>query len=690
LRLAALALSLFLIPSLLADQLPDKSDRVVDYRISVKLDAVKKLLDGSERITWRNPSTEPVSDLWFHLYLNAFMNSKSTFFKESGGQLRGDSYEEGKWGWTQIRSIRLADGRDLSRAMRFEQPDDDNVDDRTVLRVLLPEPVPPGESITVNLTFLAQLPQVFARTGYRHDFLLVGQWFPKLGVYEPAGMRGRATGGWNCHQFHASSEFYADYGQFKVDITLPGNYVLGATGVRTAQNRNADGTVTLTYEQDDVHDFAWTASPHFVQLKRTFKASEQVTPREYSETAALLGRSLDEVRLRDVEVTLLLQPAHLPQADRHFQAAMAGIKYFGLWYGRYPYGTLTVVDPGPGAGGAGGMEYPTFITAGTSFVLNRWPFDRVRAPEMVTIHEFGHNFWYGLVGNNEFEEAWLDEGFNSYSTGRVVERAYGLKAGLIEFLGYRISELDSIRGQNSPEQKFNSILSFAWKYTPRGTYGFNSYARPELVLRTLENLLGEKTMARVMRTYHERWRFRHPSSEDFFAVAGEVSGRNLGWYFDQVVRTGDILDYEIGSISSEKVKPDTGIFDLNGKRVELKREEEDKKLREAEKKGAKPLYETVVVVRRRGEVRFPVDIDLKFEGKPAERRHWDGNSRTVTYRVTGPDRLEWANVDPLRKIELDVDWLNNARRINPDRRASSKTTTHWMFFVQNLLAFVGL
>jgi hypothetical protein len=395
------------------------------------------------------------------------------------------------------------------------------------------------------------------------------------------------------------------------------------------------------------------------------------------------------VRLGDVEVTLLLQPEHLPQAERHFQSAFAGIKYYGLWYGPYPYPTLTVVDPGPGAIGAGGMEYPTFITAGTHFLLNRWPFDRIRMPEAVTIHEFGHNYWYGLVGNNEFEEAWLDEGINSYSTGRVVDRTYGTDGGMIQFLGLKIGELDMIRLQNDPEQRFNTIASWAWKYTPLGAYGFYSYTKPELALRSLEHLLGEQTMSRIMRTYHERFRFKHPSSEDFFKTANEVSGRDLGWYFDQTIRGTGILDYEIGSISSEKVRPAIGVFERGGKQVELKGEAEEKKQAEAEKRGEKPKYESVVVVRRRGEVQCPVDVELKFEGQPPERRQWDGLAPTVTYRITGPHKLEWASVDPDHKLELDVDWLNNSRRISPDRRVQAKLACHWLFFIQNIIALAG-
>jgi hypothetical protein len=580
-------------------------------------------------------------------------------------------------------------GADLTAALTFEHPDDDNADDRTVARVVLPEPVPAGGSITLEIAFTSKLPQVFARTGFKDDFYLVGQWFPKLGVYETPGMRGRTTGAWNCHQFHASSEFYANFGTFKVDMTVPSNYVLGATGVRTGEKKNADGTTTYTHEQADVHDFAWTADPDYLAVKGTFSATKDVTPAEYQKVAGLLGRSLDEVMLSDVEITALVQPGHAPQAQRHIDSAKAALKWFGLWYGRYPFKTLTVVDPAPGAGGAAGMEYPTLITAGTSFVMNRWPFDKIRGLEMVTIHEFGHNFWYGLVGNNEFEEAWLDEGINSYSTGKVIDLVYGPDSGMVEFLGIRIGEADILRAGNDPNAKYNRILARSWDYVPQGAYGFYSYQKPELVLRTLEGHLGDQAMARVMRTFHERWRFRHPDSNDFFAVVTEVTGRDFSWFFDAVVRGTDTIDYDIGSAVSRPVPEPHGVFDTPQGRKTVS--QSDARTKESElDKNKKRSFETVVVVRRRGEAFFPVEVDFKFEGKKAERLTWDGRDRTKKFTFVRPEKLEWVEIDRDRKVALDANWLNNGRRLTADTRVSTTWTSRWLFFAQNVIFWLGL
>ncbi|HLL96887.1 MAG TPA: hypothetical protein VK404_18075, partial [Spirosoma sp.] len=202
------------------------SPRLANYQIDVTLDADTKKLTGRETLTWRNASTDVIQELQFHLYLNAFRNDKSTFMRESGGQLRGDQIDrtgdEGTYGSIDITSMNVRGGPSLT--YQFFQPDDNNRDDRTVIRVPLSKPLGPGETIVLDIRFRAKLPKIFARTGFSRDYFLVGQWFPKIGVYESAGTRYAKQGQWNCHQFHAHSEFYADYGVYDVNITTPKAY----------------------------------------------------------------------------------------------------------------------------------------------------------------------------------------------------------------------------------------------------------------------------------------------------------------------------------------------------------------------------------------------------------------------------------------------------------------------------------
>ncbi len=217
--------------------------------------------------------------------------------------------------------------------------------------------------------------------------------FPKIGVLEDTG--------WNCHQFHANTEFFADYGVYDVRITAPTGWVVGATGVQQNERDNADGTTTHRYYQEDVHDFAWTTSPDYVDLTDRF----------------------EHPSLKNVEIRLLLQPEHTRQAERHFEVTRTALRQYGEWYGAHPYNYITVVDPAwqsdshlQGLSLAAGMEYPTLITAGTKWLI---PTAGIRL-ESVTVHETGHQFWYGLIANNEFEHAWLDEGLTTFSTARIM------------------------------------------------------------------------------------------------------------------------------------------------------------------------------------------------------------------------------------------------------------------------------
>jgi hypothetical protein len=324
------------------------------------------------------------------------------------------------------------------------------------------------------------------------------------------------------------------------------------------------------------------------------------------------------------------------------------------------------------------MEYPTLITAGSSVLLNRGPLAGILAPEQVTIHEFGHQFWYGLVGSNEFEEAWLDEGFNSYSTGRIVDRAYGADRSLLNLSFLKLGEIGAARMSNDPDMKIDAILQPSWSYAT--SYGFYSYQKPELALGTLERLLGEKAMARLMREYHERWRFKHPSSEDFFSVASEVSGRELGWFFDQVIRGTEVVDYAIAEASSREVSGRRGVFGDGADRRTVDDKDEN----------AGPSYASTVRVRRLGGVTIPVEIAFKFEGAEPERTMWDGAGRSKTYEFLRPQRLEWARIDPDHKILLDVDWLNNDRRLASDRRVAGKWSARVLFWLQNLLMTIAL
>ncbi len=641
------------------------SPPVVEYRIQVSLDPKEKMLEGSERLVWRNPSSDPVSELRFHLYLNAFKNNASTFMRESGMQPWTDraGRKPDDWGWIDVASIKTAGGTDLRPGSRFVQPDGNDSSDETVLAVPLPAAVRPHGEIVLDIAFRARLPKIFARTGFVRDYFLAGQWYPKIGVYEPAGLRERPTGGWNCHAFHANSEFYADYGSYDVSITLPSRYLVGATGKRVSETKGGDRT-TYRYVQNDVHDFAWTADPRFLVTEFTFDPDRDVPAGWSAKAAEELGMTEAEIALKPVRVRLLLQPGHESLRGRYLRSIKEGISFYGLWYGVYPYETLTVVDPPDDGMGSGGMEYPTFITGGIfAPFLEHWAFRNVRIVELVTIHEYGHQYWYGMVGSNEFEEAWLDEGLNDDSEARAMTLAYGprdliqLPGGLgVDSISFRHVEYALITN-------LDPIRRCAWCYASDATYAVNAYAKVGLFLAQLKNDLGTAAFTRAQRAYFDQWSFRHPTTSDFFRTFERVSGRDLSTYRRNLVEGTSRLDWQVVRANSAKVEAEEGVFDRSGGRVTLEGgrialPEEDK-----EKKTPRSPegYESVVLFGNTGAWEHGAVARIAFEDGTILDRELPASAKWVRYRIRYRSRLAWAVVDPERKNPWDWNRLNDSR-----------------------------
>ena len=377
-RCLGLALGHWLLLGLTGAQGEDTSCQV-DYRIEARLEGETKQLTGELWLDWVNNSSDTVDDLWFHLYLNAFSNNRSTHLQESKGELRGVKLKEG-WGWSQVTGMSVLDASgtstDVLASFKYEHPEDPREEDRTVFSVELPEPVPPGGSARVHIQWESQLPRVRRRTGYKDDFLLVAQWFPKLAVYESGS-------GWNCHQFHANTEFFSDYGSYEVTLDLPPEYAgrVSGSGAQYSAELYQDRYLVSfrapgKQDQDrkdafgllpKVHDFAWTADPNFVVEHRIFDAAEWAE--RYSDEVQKVREALgpeESLKLRNVDVTVMVSPEHRGQIERHYDATCAALFFYGLWFGEYPYQHITVVDPAWGASAAGGMEYPTLFTCGTS------------------------------------------------------------------------------------------------------------------------------------------------------------------------------------------------------------------------------------------------------------------------------------------------------------------------------------
>ena len=325
---------------------------------------------------------------------------------------------EADWGWIDVTSLKLVGTSgapvDVTSSLRFIAPDDGNLDDRTVAEVPLPSPVAPGETVNVQIAWSSRVPRTFARTGAIGNYYFLGQWFPKIGVLQDTG--------WNCHQFHAATEFFSDFGIYDVRLTVPNGWIVGATGTERGRRDEGDRTTTHHYYAEDVHDFAWTTSPDYVERIERF-GHDGLPP---------------------VSMRLLLQPEHVRQAERHFNATRAALRYYGEWFGPYPVRTHHGHRSGVAERRGGhGVSDALHGRARAGWRRVRW-----RNPEDVTVHEAGHQFWYGIVATNEFEHAWMDEGFNTFATARALEQFFGPQYYAKRYFGgYRAVGLQRLPAQ---------------------------------------------------------------------------------------------------------------------------------------------------------------------------------------------------------------------------------------------------
>jgi Peptidase family M1 domain len=585
------------------------SQRVVAYSIDARLNATAKTLDATEILE----------------YLNAF-RPQSTFSSESHRDGFNISYAQGEQGAIEIKSISAEGYGDLSQNMKFTAPDDGNQEDHTVMEVTLPKPLAPGEAIRFQLSFHDKFPLSVARNGYKRDFIMGGQWFPKVGVLW--------HGAWNCHQYHNDTEFFSDFGTYDVILRVPESYVVGATGIQTGEHPNSDGTKTLSFRGEDIHDFAWAASPHFVVADDTFV------------------NSLGTVRLH-----ALILASHAGQGDRYLSVLKQSMQKFDEWYGPYPYKQITLIDPEPDSA-IGGMEYPTLITGGTNWLDPSWFY---YGAEVTVAHEFGHQYWYGMVATNEFEEPWLDEGINAYSESKVTASLYGQSNSALNARTLYGSDLEFLRLSYGYIPDRDPIVREAWKFANFASYGSVVYGKTATVLTTLEAVLGQDTLRQALRAYFLRYRFTHPTGTDFLHTLEEVSGRkDLEPYFAQAIFGTEVLDYSIDSLSSgpsEWWKGDS----------------------------AGEPYRTSVVVRRKGTFVFPVKFEVGFADGSKESATWDGKDRWARFSWDKPVRAVYAQVDPDRNVLLDVNSFNNSYTLRAHSTARLKLTNYWVF-VQQLLA----
>ena len=614
------------------------ADPIASYTLRASLDPAAHTIHGEGTIAWRNASRIAVRELWLHLYLNAFKNERSVFLRTPLAGGRGIGLLK-DWGYTDVRRFALHDGDagqtvDLWPGAERTRPNDA---DETDVRVPLPRDVQPGETIAIDVAWDAKLPTVLERTGYDGSFHLVAQWFPKLARLEPDGT-------WAHFPFHRLSEFYADFGSYDVTLDVPQNFTIGATGP-LLESRLEKGRRIERHVQADIHDFAWTAWDQWQSI----------------------GENMD-----GVQVTLLYPPGYRVDAKREMDTLRFALPYFDARYGRYPYKVLTVVHPPDTAREAGGMEYPTFITSGGPW----YGPPGVLAEELVTIHEYGHQYFYGLIATNEHDWPFLDEGLNTFAELDAMAKWRG-PGSVVDLLGLTWSNA-AMQGTLSNLGVHDAKVAQPAPSFVSGTdYARLVYLRTGAVMETMRRAYGDEPVGRALGRYARKYRFQHPGPEDLLAAFAEVLGPAAAAtlraaYFDK-----GWVDYAIAGIRSHRVHDAAGVFDRDGKRETV---------REGQGGGA---FEGWVLVERRGTLSFPVDVELLLADGSTQRLHWSGEGDSMRFPYSGPVALKAAVVDPDDVIVVDQSRTNNfATEAQSAPAGTARSTERLLYWAELVLQAV--
>lgn len=505
----------------------DLSPKIANYDILVYLDHEGKKATCTQSMRWKNTSPDTIRELRMYMYMNAFKDLKSTYLRGGSTTIFGQDLLTRKaidWGYITINDIMDEEGNNLPQ--KYIQPNDQNEDDQSVVSIKLKEPILPGESKEFSLKFVVKLPKTIVRSGFgKDDFFLFVHWFPQIGVYEQDK---NEDWGWNCHQFMRGTEFFADFGDYNVEINASDHLVIGASGCRIGE-RTENGRQIVQFQAYDIIDFGWVVYSNYDVY-----------------TSSFMG----------VDIEILMPPEHCAFADRYLTAVQHGLEYLGENVGKYPYPKITIVDPPVHTLNSGFMEYPMMITGASFYGIPR----SVRTVESLVIHEFTHMYFMATLASNEKEEAWLDEGFVTYYEDRIMDHYYGDKGSLFNVFGFRSGNAENSRLEYTglPNPSIGAIARPGWEFN--GSFKGLVYSKMASVLKTLEGIVSRQVMDEIIKTYFEAYKFKHPKEADFRGVVDRVLRQHkLGLpfdaedFFDQCLHGTDICDYELVRMNEHSI-----------------------------------------------------------------------------------------------------------------------------------------
>ncbi|MCP4442878.1 MAG: M1 family metallopeptidase [Aureispira sp.] len=551
------------ITHILAAQTPEERwQQSIDYTMDIKMDVDEHQFAGTQKLVYTNNSPDQLKKVFYHLYFNAFqpgsmMDIRSRTIQDADPRVKSriEDLDKDEIGFLKIKSLKQ-DGEEVKYKV-----------EGTILEVTLAKPIEPNSSVTFDMEFDGQVPLQIRRSGRQSaegiDYSMT-QWYPKLCEYDYQG--------WHSNPY-VGREFHGVWGNFDVKITMPANYIIGATGNLVNNNEIGHGyedvgmkpdnknkkELTWNFKAENVHDFAWAADPDYVH---------------------------DVVDVSDdLKLHFLYQDdEEIKKSWKKAQSySVRAFKFIQTRYGKYPYNKYSIIQ-----GGDGGMEYPmaTLITGKRN----------LGSLVGVIVHEAMHTWFQMLMATNESLYAWMDEGFTSYASNVVMAHLFNSRASNPHDGSYRGYFYLANSGSEEP------LTTHADHFKTNFAYGQASYSKGAVFLAQLEYVIGEGAFNQGMLDYYDQWHFKHPNPNDFIRVMEKRSGLELDWYKEHWVNTTNTIDYAIGDvIQSNKKTKDTELADSLSQNIGIKANVGD----------SKP--QTTIILQKKGTMPMPLDVVVQYE-----------------------------------------------------------------------------
>lgn len=521
------------------------------YTINVTLNDAAKTLDAEEAIHYTNNSPDTLKFIWFHLWPNAYKGDKTAYSEQllRNGNTAFYFANESKRGYINQLSFKV------NEVAANLVADSINID---VAKLILPQPLAPKQTIIITTPFHVQLPYNFSRSGYEGSTFQLTQWYPKPAVYDSKG--------WHPMPYLDQGEYYSEFGNFDVTITVPANYTVAASGdlqneeelnrlkILGKQNPEQQDNYklwnqelrskairekkpydevmpvgamafkTLNYRLNNAHDFAWFASKLFLVQYDTIQLNNHV-----------------------VNAFTFYNPWDKDRWSKSLQYVKHGVHFYSDKLGEYPYNVVSAVL-GKSTKESGGMEYPTITLIEMT--------DAGKELDATIVHEVGHNWLYGILATNERDHAWMDEGINTYYENRYINSKYTSVAKK-SFINNKLpAQEDTLLLAALHKLGKDQPINMTADSLTEINYGLSVYSKGGMWMQRLEEQLGTAQFDSSMHYYYNQWKFKHPYPADFKASVEAVSKMNIDSPYQQLFTTASLYP-----IQKRQLKV-TGLFNL--------------------------------------------------------------------------------------------------------------------------------